>query len=100
MRPSQNKILKNQVGQLLRPDLKLKQQKITCEVFYKNNDITSLRWITEIKLFLRAYDNFVTISYHASNKNCILLESKKIDFHNFHQIITKTVMPLTSNSMT
>ena len=66
-------------------------QKYRCEIFYKSNDITTLRWLTEIKLFLNPYSDLIDITFHSSYSNYILLDNKKIEFHDLDKTVNETL---------
>ncbi len=69
--------------------------KYRCEIFYKGNDVTTLRWLTEIKLFLKPYADLIDLTFQSSYSNYILLNDKKIEFHDLDKTINETLKVLT-----
>ena len=61
--------------------------KIYCDVYYTNIDLTSLRWLTEVKNVIIPFINIFELKFHKHTTNSIKLNGKKIEFHNLRRII-------------
>ena len=62
-------------------------KKIRCDIYYSNIDLTSLRWLTEVKNVIIPFKNIFDVKFHKHTANSIKLNGHKIEFHNLRRMI-------------
>ena len=62
-------------------------EKIRCDIYYTNIDLTSLRWLTEVKNVIIPFKNIFDVKFHKHTTNSIKLNGHKIEFHNLRRMI-------------
>lgn len=65
-------------------------EKIHCDIFFSNRDITALRWVSEINRILAPYQDYVVINVHEVRSeharemqiftDTVLINNQKLEF--------------------
>ena len=73
------------------------QEKIQCDVFFSNRDITALRWVSEINRLLLPYQDYVVINIHQVNSDqarklqiftdSVVINNEKIEFYEVNKTL-------------
>ncbi len=73
------------------------QEKIQCDVFFSNRDITALRWVSEINRLLTPYQDYVVINVHEINSDIgrklqiftdsVVINNQKIEFYEVNKTL-------------
>ena len=82
--------------------------KIHCDIFYSSNDITALRWLTELKQLIIPYQDFMVLNYYETDSpvarkvhvysDCILLNSKKVTFTEANKMLFEFATQFTNTT--
>lgn len=67
---------------------------IDCEIYYSNLDLTSLRWLSEVKNIINHHEKLINVKYHPSKSNNIILNQKSIEFHDLKRTIFEFTVKL------
>lgn len=88
------------------------QEKIQCDVFFSNKDITALRWVSEINRLLSPYQDYVVINVHQVNSDqarkmqiftdAVVINNEKIEFYEVNrtlfELATKFINEMQENN--
>ena len=73
------------------------QEKIQCDVFFSNRDITALRWVSELNRLLAPYQDYVVINVHQVSSDqarkmqiftdAVVINNEKIEFYEVNKTL-------------
>ena len=71
-----------------------------CEIKFKIKDITSLRWLTEVKSVLKPFHNKLNIVYYPSSANYIILNNDIVELYKLEKYILNNLSNKMLNTYT
>lgn len=70
------------------------QKKVICDIYFNDSDLTSLRWLSEVKRTINPLESVFTVSYIKSSLNCIVINKKYISLHDLKRVIFELTIEL------
>ena len=72
-------------------------EKIHCDIFFSNRDVTALRWVSEINRLLAPYQDYVVINVHEVNSDharkmqifadSVVINNQRIEFYEVNKTL-------------
>ena len=67
-------------------------EKIRCDIYYTNIDLTSLRWLTEVKNVIIPFKNIFDVKFHKHTTNSIIFDNQSINLHDLKELLFESLL--------
>ena len=72
-------------------DLQHSHPRKNCGIFFAKNEITSLRWISKVKLVLLTNKNYIKLNFHSCSTNSIIFNNLRINLHDLRELLFESL---------
>lgn len=80
------------------PKTKLIHMKIACDIYFNKSDLTTLRWLSEVKHVINPLEPVITVSFIKSNSNSIAFNKKDISLHDLKRVIFELAIEMSEQA--